>query len=91
MNVEYLNEFIREIEKLSKIISNNYLDMAVSTAKDYTQYGEYELALDIALDNLYEGSIFLAQETVNLAHQAYDDKTLTPQKEALLEKITKKE
>lgn len=54
-------KFIKGIEEIGKTNSNSYLEMAVSNVNDYTKYGEYELALDIALDNLYEGSVFLVR------------------------------
>lgn len=61
LKVEYLKKFIKGIEEIGKTNSNSYLEMAVSNVNDYTKYGEYELALDIALDNLYEGSVFLVR------------------------------
>lgn len=89
LNVEYLKKFIKGIEEIGKTNSNSYLEMAVSNVNDYTKYGEYELALDIALDNLYEGSVFLDQEIISFARQAYA-KSITSQKELLLEMLTKK-
>ena|GEM_PF-5320815 len=82
-------KFIKGIEEIGKTNSNSYLEMAVSNVNDYTKYGEYELALDIALDNLYEGSVFLDQEIISFARQAYA-KSITSQKELLLEMLTKK-
>jgi len=89
LNVEYLKKFITGIEEIGKTNSNSYLEMAVSNVNDYTKYGEYVLALDIALDNLYEGSVFLDQEIISFARQAYA-KSITSQKELLLEMLTKK-
>lgn len=88
LNIEYFIKFIKKIEKIAEKNSNSYLKMALDNANEYAKYGEYELALDIALDNLCEGSILLEQEVIYLARQAYA-KSITLQKALLLEMLTK--
>jgi len=88
MNVEYLERFISEIEELGKVNSNSFLEMVVSYANSFIKYGEYELALDNTLDNLYEESIFLDKEMISLARQGYG-KTITSEQELVLQMFTK--
>jgi len=88
MNVEYLERFISEIEELGKVNSNSFLEMVVSYANSFIKYGEYEIALDNTLDNLYEESIFLDKEMISLARQAYG-KTITSEQELVLQMFTK--
>lgn len=52
-------------------------------------HGEYEIALDNTLDNLYEESIFLDEEMISLARQAYG-KTITSGQELVLQMFAKK-
>ena len=89
LNVEQLKKFIKEIEELGKGSNNSYLEMIVSSANNFITYGEYRIALEIALDNLYEGSVFLDEEVVNLARQAYG-KNITLEDESILKMLTKK-
>jgi hypothetical protein len=89
MNVEYLERFIREIEELGKANDDSFLEMIVSYANNFIIHGEYKIALDNTLDNLYEESIFLDEEIISLARQAYGKK-ITLEQEANLKLLTNK-
>jgi len=102
MNKIFLDEFIAQIEGLSKSCGKDdsvidrygvhqkadVLKSYVSAAKDLVKYGEYLIALENILDNLAESSILLDEKVINLARQAFGEK-ITKEYELLLEKFTK--
>ena len=89
MDVECLKKFNTRIEKIGKTNDDIHLHMAISTAIEYTKYGEYELALDIAMDNLYDSSIILDDEIISLARQACGN-NITQEQKTLLKMLEKK-
>jgi len=102
MNKDFLDIFIRQIENLSKAIDKDdyivdqygvhqksaVLDYYVYAAKDLIKYGEYLIALENILSNLADASIFLDEETVSLARQAFGN-NIAKEYILLLEKIAK--
>ena len=102
MEKVFLDEFINEIELLSK--SRKYedyvedssgiyqkcivLEHLVSEARELVSYGEYKIALENILDNLHEVSITLDKKIIALARKAIGEK-VTADMEVLLKVITK--
>lgn len=102
MNKEYVDEFIKELEKRSKVCDSDkyvndkagaYLESAVLEdlileAKELIQYGELEVALENILENLHELSISLDTKIIDLARRAFGKKVRT-EIEQLLDVLTR--
>lgn len=88
MNRELLEEFVNHLEKLIEqsdksehvqdakgtYLKADYMSNLVSEARDLIKYGELEIALENMLENLSEVSIFVDEETANIARQAFGRK-----------------
>ena len=88
MNKALLDEIVKHIEKLIKqsdeseyvkdargsYLKVEYMSNLVAEAKGLIKYGEFEIALENMLENLSEVSIFIDEETANLARQAFGSK-----------------
>ena len=97
MNKEYVEEFIDQIEKIMKVSGEEeyvqdeagvYLKNLILEARRLIKYGEYKIALENTLENLYEVSISLDKTTMVLVYQAFDNKICTYM-EGLLSDLTK--
>ena len=102
MNKEYVEEFIDQIEKIMKVSGEEeyvqdeagvylkipYLKNLILEARRLIKYGEYKIALENTLENLYEVSISLDKTTMVLVYQAFDTKICTYM-EGLLSDLTK--
>lgn len=89
MNKALLDEIVKHIEKLIKqsdeseyvkdargsYLKVEYMSNLVAEAKGLIKYGEFEIALENMLENLSEVSIFIDEDTANLAKQAFGGKT----------------
>lgn len=88
MNKALLDEILKHIEKLIKQSDESeyvkdargsyskveYINNLVAEAKELIKYGEFEIALENMLENLNEVSIFIDEETANLARLAFGSK-----------------
>lgn len=88
MNKNYLNQFVQQIEELSRACGSDemvkdeagtyskasYLNNIISDAKGLIRYGEYRIALENMLDNLQEVSILLDKRTYELARKAFGER-----------------
>ena len=88
MNKALLDEIVKHIEKLinqsdeseyvkdarGSYLKVEYMSNLVAEAKGLIKYGEFEIALENMLENLSEVSIFIDEETANLARQAFGSK-----------------
>lgn len=88
MNKALLDEIVKHIEKLIKqsdkseyvkdargsYLKVEYMSNLLAEAKELIRYGEFEIALENMLENLSEVSIFIDEETANLARQAFGSK-----------------
>ena len=79
---DLLEEFIKQIEELSKAdkkdyvrdscesyLKSSYLDDLVTETRELMKYGEYKIALEMMLDNLDEVSIVLDEKMIHLARR----------------------
>jgi hypothetical protein len=103
MNRDFLEEFVEQIEELSKTCDKNdyvkdscgsylkhfYLDNLITETRKFMKYGEYKIALEMLLDNLAEVSIVLDEKVINLARQEFGE-AITVDIEELLNNLTKK-
>jgi len=100
MNKTLCDEFISQIENLSKTIRSDdlvrnrfgtyskvhVLEHLVLQARRLIEYGEYAIALENMLSNLDEVPITLDEKTINLARQAFGEK-ITEETKLLLESL----
>jgi len=98
MNKELCDEFINQIENLSKTINSeefikdrfgthskaHILEYYVLQARRLIKYGEYTIILEDLLSNLDEISVTLDERTINIARQAFGER-ITEEMELLLE------
>ena len=105
MNRDFLEEFVKQIEALSKTsdkkdyvedrdscgsyLKHSYLDNLITETRELMKYEEYKIALEMLLDNLDEVSIVLDEKIINLARQAFGEK-ITVETEQLLNNLTRK-
>ena len=101
MNRDCLIKFIYHIEELAKVSDKSdyvqdslgrynkvtYLEDCIIEAKRLIAYGESQIALENMLENLYEVSIQLDKDVVDLARQAFGMQ-IPPNIENLLSKLT---
>lgn len=80
---DFLEEFIKQIEELSKAndkkdyvrdsrgsyLKSSYLDNLITETRELMKYGEYKIALEMMLDNLDEVSIVLDEKMIHLARR----------------------
>lgn len=86
MNRDLLEEFVGHLEELMEQSNETeyvqdtrgcyskvkYMRTLIAEARELIMYGELKIALENMLENLNEVSIFIDEETANVARRAFD-------------------